>query len=157
VKREHFLVAELYRHLAGFVDADRPIYLSLDGVAAEKGVREGLFKDPDVPDLLFTLIDGREIAIEVKITPDGRRFSAGRDQFRAWFQSGAGAHKPTGWVVADEKLKTFFYWPHAEIVQQRVTPPKPSEDRYVQVPMPTTASMFTSVRHVALHIVRVAP
>jgi hypothetical protein len=156
MRQEHRLVAELYGHLAAFVDPDRPIYLSLDGAAAEKGVREGLFKDPDVPDLFFALIDGTEIAIEVKIT-DGKRFSAGRDQFSAWFQPGAGAHKPTGWVVADEKLTSFFYWSHTQVVAQRTSPPKPSENRYVQIPMPATTSMFPSIRHVALHILQGAP
>jgi hypothetical protein len=156
VKREHFLVAELYRHLAAFVDADREIYLSLDGVAAQKGVREKLFTDPDVPDLCFTFLDGRDAAIEVKILT-GRRIGAGRGQYDAWFGGGAGAHKPTGWVVADEKLSQFFYWSHADMVKHRTKPPSPSERRYVHISLPTTRPMFHSVRHLALHIVRITP
>lgn len=156
MKREHFLVAELYRHLATFVDADREIYLSLDGIAAQSGVREQLFKDPNVPDLCFTLLDGREVAIEVKIL-HGKRISAGRSQYEAWFASGTGAHKPTGWVVADEALTSFFYWSHDEMVKQRTEPPRRSERRYVAIPVPTTTSMFPSVRHLALHIVRYTP
>jgi hypothetical protein len=156
MRKEHFLVAELYRYLADFVDASRPIYLSLDGVAAEKGVREGLFTDPDVPDMYFTLIDGRQIALEAKMTY-GKRFSVGRDQFRAWFENGgAGAHKPFGWVLASEDLTDFFFWSHEEIVAQRLTAPKPSEDRYVQIALPGTASMFPTIRHLALHILRTA-
>lgn len=156
VKREHFLVAELYRHLATFVDAEREIYLSLDGIAAKKGVKENLFKDPDVPDLCFTLLDGRDVAIEVKLLY-GKRIGAGRGQYAAWFGSGTGAHKPTGWVVADEKLTGFFYWPHADMVKQRTKPPGPSESKSVAIPVPTITPMFRSVRHLALHIVRVTP
>lgn len=156
MKREHFLVAELYRHLATFVNADREIYLSLDGVAAQRGVREQLFKDSNVPDLCFTLLDGREVAIEVKIL-HGRRIGAGRGQYEAWFVSGTGAHKPTGWVVADEKLTSFFYWSHAEMVKQRTESPSRSERKSVAILVPTTTSMFPSVRHLALHIVRYTP
>jgi len=64
-------------------------------------VREKLFVDADVPDLCFTLVDGRNVAIEVKVLSGERDFSALR-QYRAWFNAGAGAHKPTGWVVASE-------------------------------------------------------
>jgi hypothetical protein len=158
MKREHFLVAELYRHLATFVDADRAIYLSLDGIAAQRGVREKLFQDPDVPDLVFTLLDGRAVGIEVKILYGGR-VGAGLGQYSAWFAGGMGAHKPTGWVVADESLKRFFYWSHAEMVQQRTTPPSGSErkSKSVAIPVPTTTPMFLSVRHLALHIVRFSP
>ena len=156
VKQEHLLVAELYRHLATFVDANREIYLSLDGIAARRGVREKLFEDPDVPDLCFTFLDGRKVAIEVKISSKGKIWP-GRGQFDAWFGNGKGAHKPTGWVVADEKLQALFYWSHAEIVKQKTKPPGRSEGRYVGVPLPTTTSMFSSVRHLALYIVRVSP
>jgi hypothetical protein len=156
VKQEHRVVAELYGYMAAFVDPDRPIYLSLDGVAAERGVKEGLFKDPDVPDMVFTLVDGREVAIEVKILY-GKRIGTGLGQYNAWFGSGAGAHKPTGWVVADEKLSSFFYWSHGEMVKQRTTPPGASEKKSVKIPVPTTTPMFPSLRHLALHVVRFSP
>ena len=156
MRREHFLVAELYRHLATFVDAERAIYLSLDGEAAKRGVREKLFKDPDVPDLCFTLLDGREVAIEAKILYGGQ-IGARRGQYESWFANGIGAHKPTGWVIADEPLKSFFYCSHAEMLKQRIVPPGPDKRRSVNVPVPTTMPMFRSIRHLALHILMVTP
>lgn len=55
-KQEHRFVAELYRFLAPFVDVEAGVYLSLDGMAALRGVEAKIFEDSDVPDLWFTLV-----------------------------------------------------------------------------------------------------
>lgn len=63
---------------------ERETYLSVDGIAAKRGVKENLFKDADVPDLCFTFLDGRDVAIEVTILY-GKRIGAARGQYAAWF------------------------------------------------------------------------
>ncbi len=154
MKQEHRFVAQLFGYLAPFVDDAKPLYLSLDGEAAKKGVRESHFKDPTVPDIWLTLVDKRELRIEAKILSGNDRFIVGKEQLSAWFATGKGAHPPTGWVVANEKLTDFYYWAHSEIAHQ---PTKAIQGgRYYEVRAPTMKRTFGTVREVALHILGAA-
>src|SRR5438552_11675650 len=56
MKQEHRFVADLYRYIAPFIDTAEPIFLSLDGEAAKKGVSEKHFGDAGIPDMWFTLV-----------------------------------------------------------------------------------------------------
>src|SRR5436309_86774 len=49
VKQENHFVAELWRYLAPFIDTSSQSYLSLDGIAARKGVSDHVLADADVP------------------------------------------------------------------------------------------------------------
>src|SRR5438270_2454272 len=114
MKQEHRFVADLYRYLAPFVDREKTIYVSLDGEAAKKGVSEKLFNDSDVPDLWFHFVGcGSTVLLEAKILNINGAITIGRGQMTAWKSNGCGQHKPSGWVAADQKLKKFYYWPHA--------------------------------------------
>jgi hypothetical protein len=116
MKQEHRLVAEVYRYLAPFIDAQRDIYLSLDGQAARTAVGAGRFTDPDIPDLWYTLVG--EIApsrIEAKILDNGAALLM-RSQILAWRSSGPGAYKPQAWVAANREFREFYYWPHSSFV-----------------------------------------
>jgi hypothetical protein len=155
MKQEHRFVAQLFGYLAPFVDESRQLFLSLDGEAAKKGVREKHFQDSIVPDVWLTLLDGRALRLEAKIMSWPHGFSVGSAQHKAWFGAGDGAHKPTGWVVAGEALEDFYYWPHESIATQ---PAKPTNRKgeYYAIRAPTMTPMFRSVRTLALHILSAA-
>jgi hypothetical protein len=151
MKQEHRFVAQLFGYLAPFVDEEQALFLSLDGEAAKRGVTEKHFTDSIVPDIWLTLLDGRALRIEAKIMSWARGFSVGHSQHEAWFgASGGGSHKPTGWVVANEALKEFFYWPHAKIAHQ---PTKViNQGRYFTVEAPSMKPKFGSLQQLALHL-----
>jgi hypothetical protein len=150
MKQEHRFVAQLFAYLAPFVDEQKDIFLSLDGVAAQRGVREMRFQDSIVPDVWLTLVDGRALHVEAKIISSPVGFSVGKDQHKAWFGTATGAHLPTGWVVADENLSSFYYWSHADVRHQPTRPI--TRGRYYAVTAPSLEPMFASVRGLALHI-----
>jgi hypothetical protein len=150
-KREHQFVAEIYRHLAPFIDSDKGVYLSLDGEAAKQGVRQGIFQDACVPDLWFTFVGAlHPTLMEAKIL-SGNQIKLQREQLVRWRSNGAGLHKPQGWIAADQTLGSFYYWDHALLCtrldasngttpQILITPPR--------------MDPFDDIRKLALHIIR---
>lgn len=151
VKQESRFVAELYRYLAPFIDTSKALYLSLDGIAARKGVSDNLFADADVPDLWFTLAGSSEIALlEAKILGPDEAVTVNQGQLTAWRSSGSGQHKPTAWVAADEGLTAFYHWTHAAFL-----PRLDASNATVQYPklrIPEDRKEFPEVRQLALHI-----
>jgi hypothetical protein len=153
MKQEHRFVAQLFGYLAPFVNEKEQIFLSLDGEAAKKGVRESHFKDPIVPDLWLTLLDGRALRIEAKVVSWEKGFTIGASQRRAWFGGGSGAHKPTGWAVTNTALDEFYYWPHKRIVRRALK--SINKGRYFLVEAPSMRRpMFTAYREFALFLLR---
>src|SRR4051794_15694829 len=103
MRQEHRFVAELYRYLAPFIDTSADVYLSLDGIAARRGVSSKKFDDADVPDLWFTLVGHTQpVLLEAKIVDDKRRVTVNRNQLMAWRSNGRGGHRPTAWVATNE-------------------------------------------------------
>ena len=89
MKQEHRFVAELYSLLRPFIDPSTPLFLSLDGEAAKKGVTLGLFVDSDVPDLWFTIIgNNRPTTLEAKVIGDDRRMKLNNTQLTQWRTGG---------------------------------------------------------------------
>ena len=155
MKQESRFVAELYRYLAPFIDATSPLYLSLDGIAAQKGVRDGEFIDPDVPDLWFTLAGSPRLTLlEAKVLHADRTVTVNQGQLTAWRSSGLGQHRPTAWVAADEPFRAFFFWTHADFLARldasNATVP------YPKFRLPDVRTEFTEVRQLALHVLRSA-
>ena len=154
MKQENRFVAQLYGYLAPFVNADARVHLALDGEAAKRGVTEKLFHDPNVPDMWFTLVDGRTLHLEAKLMSWKNGFSVGTAQLRAWLDPGNGKHKPTGWVLArEDRDDAFYYWPHKTIATCAVLKHQP---KYWKIEAPTMEPVFSSVRELALHILRTA-
>ncbi|HZT60273.1 MAG TPA: hypothetical protein VFA21_16840 [Pyrinomonadaceae bacterium] len=154
MKQESRFVAELYRYLSPFIDTDKELYLSLDGMTARKGVSNSKFVDPDVPDLWFTLIGStRLILLEAKILHANESIPVNPNQLAAWCSLGPGKHKPTAWVAANEKLTTFFYWTHADFL------PRLDAGNVSKSPtfkLPDERIEFPDVRQLALHVLRYA-
>ena len=156
MKQESRFVAELYRYLAPFIDTSRPLYVSLDGIAARRGVSDNVFSDPDVPDLWFTLAgDPNLILLEAKVLNAGRRVTVNQAQLTAWRSTGSGKHKPGAWVAADEALTAFFYWSHVDFLARLDA--SNTTALYPRLQMPDSRIEFTEVRQLALHVLRFAP
>lgn len=154
MKQESRFVAELYRYLAPFIDTARELYVSLDGMAARRGVLGGHFTDPDVPDLWFYLAGSLNLTlIEAKILDEDNRVSVGRGQLTAWRTSGPGAHKPSAWVATDESLSSFCYWTHAAFCVERLDMSNSQQD-YVSFRPPEARVQFPDIRQLALHMLR---
>ena len=152
MRQEHRFVADLYRYLAPFIDTARPIYLSLDGEAAKKGVTERVFDDADVPDLWCTLIgEAHPLLIEAKIT-DGKCITVGRGQLVSWRTNGAGRHKPVAWVAANHSLDRFYSWHHVEFLA--ILDACTSQRKYPKVRIPPSAKAFDDIRLLALELLR---
>jgi hypothetical protein len=155
VRQESRFVAELYRYLAPFIDTRTPSYVSLDGIAARKGVVDNMFVDPDIPDLWFTLIgDPKPNLLEAKILTD-RRVTVNQAQLSAWRSTGSGRYKPSAWVAADENLKTFFYWTHADFLARLDA--SRATTQFPRLRIPDSHTEFPEVRQLALHVLRFAP
>lgn len=152
MRQEHRFVADLYRYLAPFIDASRKLFLSLDGIAARRGVSDGHFTDPDVPDLWFYLAGSPSLTLlEAKVLGDDGRVLVGRGQLTAWRSNGHGDHKPTAWVGADESLSQFWYWTHAEFCQERLDASR-SNREYISFSPPTAHWTFPDIQQLALHV-----
>lgn len=155
MRQESRFVAELYRYLAPFIDTGKQFCLSLDGIAARKGVLEEVFADPDVPDLWFTLVgDESAVLIEAKILTGKRIVTLSQGQLAAWRSTGPGRHKPAAWVAANEDFREFRYWSHTDFVP--ILDACRSTVRYPRVTIPSHARAFADVRPLALHILRQA-
>ena len=152
MKQEHRLVAEIYRFLAPFVDTSKPIYLSLDGQAAQIGVRNKLFTDPTVPDLWFSFInEPNHTLIEAKIVDDNRVLLM-KSQIRAWCSDGSGAHKPNFWVAASRSFQVFYFWKHSDFVHYLDA--TKSNTATTKIRLPARFLEFKSIAAVAHHIIR---
>ena len=152
ISQEHRFVAEVYRFLAPFVDTTSEIYLSLDGIAAEGGRKQGKFEDARVPDLWFTIIGASApTLIEAKVAKNDV-VTLGQSQLAAWKKSGSGKHIPEAWIAVDKGFKTFFYWDHEsfEDILETIT----SNKDYVQISIPPGRVSFSDVAALALHILR---
>ncbi len=116
MKQEHRLVAEVYRWLAPFVDTQHDIYISPDGQAAKTAVAAGRFKDPDIPDLWFTLVGSHTPTyIEAKVVDDDGTVLVMQSQITAWRNTGGtGMYKPHYWVATNRSFKKFYFWHHAD-------------------------------------------
>jgi hypothetical protein len=113
MNQEHKFVCLLFHSLAQFIDPEKPIYISLDGEAAKKGVQEKLFLDPNVPDLWFSFVGIKQnILLEAKVLDTANRIKLSQNQINAWKTKGGGNHKPNGWVCRNEALDKFYYWKH---------------------------------------------
>lgn len=156
MKQKHRFVADLYRYLAPFIDTTRELFLSLDGIAARRGVAGGHFTDPDVPDLWFYLVGSpRQTLLEAKILGKDNKVKLGRGQLAAWRTSGSGAHKPTAWVVANESLSTFHYWMHADFCKTCLDGSN-STQKYISFLAPNNQASFSDIKELALHIIKEA-
>lgn len=154
MKQEHRFVAELYRYLSPFIDSNKPIYLSLDGIAASKGVQEKLFKDADVPDLWFYLIGASTVTqIEAKVVDHRGRVTLGQRQLNAWRTGGRGKHKPSAWIATDINFKLFYYWEHNHFLP--ALDACRSKQQYVHLRAPTNVFSCNDIRKLALRILRV--
>ena len=151
MKQEHKFVAELFSYLRPFVATTSPVFISLDGEAAKKGVKLGHFCAPDVPDLWFTLV-GCETPtlIEAKIFGGNRRMQLGRTQLHRWRTGGTSAHAPHGWVAANEELDQFLYWSHESFLPKLDA--SKSTTRYASIGIPEDAIVFSSIQELALHV-----
>jgi hypothetical protein len=153
MKQEHRFVADIYHYLVPFMDTRRPIYVSLDGEAAERGVRERLFVDRYVPDLWFFFPGSSEpVLVEAKImNPDGS-ITINQGQLCAWRKKGKGEHKPIAWVASNEDLSEFYYWSHADFLEKLDR--YKSRLEYPRIWPPKNGYSFADVRGLALHILR---
>ena len=156
MKQEHRFVADLYRYLAPFITDEKPFYLSLDGEAAKKGVKEGLFKDADIPDLWFTLLSEESpILIEAKILATNSSIRVNKRQLEAWRTTGKGNHKPYAWVAAKSDLNEFYYWPHNDFLKKLDDCRAKTE--YPKICLPDDQlTTFKDIRMLVLHILRFA-
>jgi hypothetical protein len=153
MKQEHRFVAELFGYLKPFVATDHPVFISLDGEAAKKGVRSGLFDDADVPDLWFTIVGcANPTLIEAKIIGGNRRMQLGRTQLHRWRTGGGSAHAPHGWVAANEELNQFLYWSHDNFLPKMDA--SQSTTRYSSIGIPNDAIVFPSIPELALHVLK---
>ena len=115
MRQEHLVAAKIFHYLFDYIDQDRHVIFCPDGEAAKRGVREGILRDPAVPDLYFFFHDGlNPLAAEVKIVEKNRVKFCGDAEPRAWHVDGAGNHKPMLWIGADEAQTTFFLWEHSD-------------------------------------------
>jgi hypothetical protein len=153
MKQEHRFVADLYHYLVPFMNTRRPIYVSLDGEAAKRGVCEGLFSDSHVPDLWFYFSRSSEpVLVEAKImNPDGS-ITINRGQLCAWRKKGKGKHKPIAWVASNGDLSEFYYWSHADFLEKLGR--CKSGSKYPRIWPPKNGCSFADVRGLALHILR---
>ena len=152
MKQEHRFVAELYRYLAPFIDTAKPLFLSLDGEAAKKGVTEKHFQDASIPDLLFTVFGRTEsMLVEAKIIEAGK-ITIGRNQLKAWCSIGPGRHKPSAWVAANVSLDTFYYWRHDQFLE--LLDACTSQTEYPKLRLPKSARDFRDIRLLALELLR---
>lgn len=155
MRQEHRFVADLYRYVAPFIDTAKPIYLSLDGEAAKRGVTEKHFGDAGVPDMWFTLVGGNgSTLVEAKII-EGGKVTIGQSQLCAWRTSGNGKHKPSAWVAANHSLDKFYYWSHNDILQ--ILDACTSQKKYPKVGAPSSAKEFSDLRLLALELLRKRP
>lgn len=155
MKQESRFVAELYRYLAPFIDTAKPLYISLDGIAARVGVSGNVFTDPDVPDLWFTLVgDPGLTLLEAKVLNADRSVTVNQAQLTAWRSTGLGQHRPIAWVAADEALTAFFYWSHADFLARLDA--SNTTVSYPKLRMPDSRIEFPEVRQLALHVLRFA-
>jgi hypothetical protein len=153
MRQEHRFVADLYRYLAPFIDPDKPIYLSLDGEAAKKGVREKVFDDGDVPDLWFTLVGNpTETLLEAKTLSETNRITLGGRQLAAWRSSGEGKHRPWAWVAASIDLRQLYFWEHEAFLES--LDDCRSNAANCEFRLPETHVAFRDIRALALHILR---
>jgi hypothetical protein len=154
LKQEHRFVADLYRYLAPFIDTSREMYLSLDGVAARRGVTGGHFVDPDVPDLWFYLAGAQNVTLlEAKIVGSDGIVLLGRGQLSAWRTGGQGAHKPTAWVGSNEEFSVFYFWLHTAFCTNRLDGSRSSQDN-IPFRLPESTKQFPDIRQLALHVLR---
>lgn len=152
MKQEHRFVADLYRYIAPFIDTAEPIFLSLDGEAAKKGVSEKHFGDAGIPDMWFTLVGATmPTLIEAKIV-EGKKVTLSQSQLCAWRGRGPGAHKPCAWVAANDSFEKYFCWRHDDFVSLLDT--CTSERKYPQIRIPSNAQEFADIRLVALALLR---
>jgi hypothetical protein len=155
MRQEHRFVADLYRYLAPFIDPYKPIYLSLDGEAAKKGVKEEFFEDRDVPDLWFTLLGNQtETLLEAKTLFSPNSIKLGQRQLTAWRSNGPGKHRPWAWVAASSDLKQLSFWRH-EAFLGKLDRCRSNAD-YPDIRLPDDKVAFTDIRALALHILREA-
>ena len=152
MKQEHRLVAEIYRYLAPFIDVNRDIFLSLDGQAARTGVTAGRFTDPDIPDLLFTIVGASTpTRLEAKILHNGAALLM-CSQIKAWRSDGSSNYKPNGWVAANRNFDQFYYWPHSEFVAS-LDRCKASQVTH-SLAAPKSRLVFSTVPELALYVLR---
>jgi hypothetical protein len=150
MRQEHRFVADLYRYISPFIDTAKPIYLSLDGEAAKKGVSEKHFDDAGVPDMWFTLIGATgSTLVEAKIV-EGGKITIGQSQLSAWRSAGHGRHKPSAWVAANDSLDKFYYWRHDDYL--RLLDACTSQKKYPKIAMPTSTKEFNDIRLLALEL-----
>jgi len=117
MKQENKFVAQLFHYLAPFVDAERDLFICVDGAATKQhaGRSASGLLDPDVPDLWLTLCgQSTPIGIEAKIIESGR-ISVRQSQLCAWRTGGKGTYRPRFWVTADRQLQEFSCWEHSTV------------------------------------------
>ena len=153
MKQEHRFVAELYSLLKPFIDVSQPLFLSLDGEAAKKGVTEEIFEDSHVPDLWFTICGNeRPTTLEAKIVGDNKRITLTQNQISQWRSCGNSAHKPDGWVVVNIECSLFYHWEHAEFLP--TLDACESTQRYPKLRIPENVNQFDSVEQLAMWVLR---
>ena len=152
MKQEQRLVAEVYRFLAPFVDTTKPIYISLDGQAAQTGLRKGLFTDSTIPDLWFTFVGGQtQTLIEVKTIRAGKVMLM-RSQLQAWRSTGTGAHKPKSWIAVNTEFDRFYYWTHDAFLPRLDATQAKTKTVYRR--LPDNLLEFRQANELALYIIR---
>jgi hypothetical protein len=155
MKQEHRLVAEVYRWLAPFVDTQHDIYISPDGQAAKTAVAAGRFKDPDIPDLWFTLVGSHTPTyIEAKVVDDDGTVLVMQSQITAWRNSGTGTYKPHYWVATNRGFRKFYFWHHADFATLHSTT---SQNNIPLRPPASAWKTFDSVAELVLAILRTIP
>lgn len=118
MKQENRFVAQLFHYLAPFVDAQRDLFICVDGGAAKYHAgREGSpIVDADIPDLWLALVGKSEcFGIEAKIL-ENRSISVRQGQLRAWRSDGTGHYRPRFWVASNRTLSEFYCWKHTSLV-----------------------------------------
>jgi hypothetical protein len=155
MNQEHRLVAELYRFVAPFTDTTCPIYLSLDGQAALRGVQQGHFADAIIPDIWISLLGrDRPMLIEAKTIRADGRVSLMQSQLQAWRGTGVQFHQPDYWVAVNEQFDQFLFWTHSDFLPALNS--THAQRRMVQFRPPAQALRFRRVSELALHILRMA-
>ncbi len=152
MRQEHLFVAELYRYLAPFVDIKQDLYLSLDGIAAKRGVTQKHFEDETVPDLWFTVLGCQTpILLEAKIVEKGK-VTVGKAQLSAWRSQGRGKHRPIAWVGSTETMSRFYFWTHQEFLANLDA--CTSTVAFPKVKIPADPKEFSRIEELALHVLR---
>jgi len=155
MKQEHKLVAEIYRYIASFIDADEQVYICLDGQAADNGVRQGLFTDGTIPDMWFTFVNKKyPTLIEAKTIDTNNRMLLMQSQLRAWRTNGCGAHVPEFWIAVNRAFDQFYFWTQADFLQRLDS--SDAQGNTLTLLRPTQAVTFNNAQQLALHILRSA-